>query len=55
MSINHQSFLSGVAEVDDDNEDIQDDETEFSHQSSLQTSAFGKLHFPSSLFERLAF
>ena len=47
MSINHQSFLSVVAEVDDDNEDIQDDEQEFSHQSS---SAFGKLHFHSSHF-----
>ena len=44
MSINHQSFLSGVAEVDDVNEDIQrqSDEIELSFTSSLQPSASGK-------------
>ena len=53
MFINHQWFLSEVAEVDDANEDIQGeiDETELSYTSSfLQPSASGKLHFHSSHF-----
>ena len=52
MSINHQWFLTGVAEVDDDNEDIQkqSDEKESSYESSLEPSSSGKLHFNSSHF-----
>ena len=52
MFINHQSFLSGVAEVDDDNEDIQrqSDEKQSSHQSSAKNSTAGKHHFNSSPF-----
>ena len=50
--LNHQSFLSGVAEVDDDDENIQiqSDGKQSSHQSSAKTSTSGKLHLNSSHF-----